>query len=369
MRYRIAIGGATGNVGTEMLAILAARAFPAAQVVALASARSVGQTVNYGDTRLVVGNLATHDFSQTDILFLSTGGENSRKVSPLAAAAGCVVIDNSSAFRLHAEVPLVVPEVNAPDLAHWRARCILPVANCSTIQLAVALAPLHREATIRRVVVATYQSVSGGGKRQIARLRQEIEHARVQDSTVSWPPGTVDDNTVPYAFNVIPHIDTFLDDGRTREEWKMEQELHKILDPSIRLSATCVRVPVMVGHAEAVNVEFVRGLDVESARRCLTHAPGIAVLDKPEPGGYATPLSSAGKDDVYVSRLRRDSTVPHGLNFWVVADNIRKGAALNAVQIAETLIARADFGAHVAARRNGELGTPADSPLSNRSFS
>jgi aspartate-semialdehyde dehydrogenase len=359
MRYRIAVGGATGNVGTEMLAILAARGFPAERVVALASARSLGRSVAYGAQRLPVADLARHDFSQTDILFLSTGGDNSRQTSPAAAAAGCVVIDNSSAFRLDEAVPLLVPEVNADALQHWAMRRILPVANCSTIQLAVALAPLHRAATIRRVVVATYQSVSGGGKRQIDRLKQEIEHASLDGSRVSWP-NPADDAVVPYAFNVIPHIDTFLADGRTREEWKMEQELHKILDPAIRISTTCVRVPVLVGHAEAVNVEFAHPLDAAAARRCLANAAGVSVHDTANPGGYATPLSVAGKDEVFISRLRRDETVPHGLNFWVVADNIRKGAALNAVQIAEGLIARADFNSHVAARRDHATTTQAE---------
>ncbi|MBV8648169.1 aspartate-semialdehyde dehydrogenase [Paludibacterium sp.] len=351
MAYRIAVGGATGNVGGVMLATLAARGFPAEQVVALASARSVGQTVDYGGNRLTVSDLARHDFNQTDILFLSTGGENSSVLSPQAAETGCVVIDNSSAFRMAPDVPLVVPEVNVSALDGWSARRILPVANCSTIQLAVALAPLHRAAGIRRVVVATYQSVSGGGKRQVARLRQEVETARLAGSTVTWPTPETDEAAVPYAFNVIPHIDSFLDDGRTREEWKMEQELHKILAPEIRLSATCVRVPVMVGHAEAVNVELARALDVATARRLLTEAPGITVHDVPAPGGYATPLSAAGEDDVFVSRLRADPTVTNGLNLWVVADNVRKGAALNAVQIAEALIQRADFNAHVARRR------------------
>ncbi|MCW3480746.1 aspartate-semialdehyde dehydrogenase [Neisseriaceae bacterium JH1-16] len=338
MHYRIAVGGATGNVGSTMLQVLAERGFPAARIVALASARSVGRTVRYGDTELVVEDLDHHNFTDTDLLFLSTGGEHSRLISPRAAAAGCVVIDNSSAFRLDPEVPLVVPEVNPAALDDWAQKRILPVANCSTIQLAVALKPLHDAAPITRVVVATYQSMSGGGRRLLEQLDAELAQP-VQDGAPDAEP--------PYAHNVVPQIDVLLEDGRSKEEWKMAEEIRKIVDPAIRLSASCVRVPVRVGHAEAVHIEFAAPLSVDEARRRLAAAPGLVLQDAP----HATPWSAAGRDPVYVSRLRRDDTVAHGLCLWIVADNIRKGAALNAVQIAEALIARPDFAAHCQGRQ------------------
>ncbi|MDK2126849.1 aspartate-semialdehyde dehydrogenase [Parachitinimonas caeni] len=348
MQYRIAVGGATGNVGSEMLKILAQRGFPAQSVVALASARSAGKQVAFGNTSLTVQDLATFDFASVDLAFLSTGGDNSRQISPRIAATGCVVIDNSSAFRLDPEVPLVVPEVNAPALAGWNNRRILPVGNCSIIQLVVALKPLHDAVGIKRVVVSTYQSVSGGGKRLVEQLAEEIASAELSGSQVRWPaPST----QAPFAFNVVPYIGSFMEDGSTSEEWKMTEETRKMLDPAIRLTATCVRVPVMVGHSVAVNVELASPLTVAAARELFEHAPGIVVQDSPQPGGYATPWQIAGTDAVYVSRLRRDPTIEAGLAFWVVADNIRKGAALNAVQIAEALIARPDFQQHAMQRQ------------------
>jgi aspartate-semialdehyde dehydrogenase len=351
MKYRIAVGGATGNVGGEILKTLAQRGFPAESVAALAPENPVGKEVRYGDQVLQVEALDSYDFSQIDIAFLSTGGDSSRRISPLIASAGVVVIDNNPAFRLDREVPLVVPEVNPQALDDWNAKRILPVADCATIPLVMALKPLHDAARIERVVVATYQAVSDAGKGAIERLKQEVATAELNDSTASWPTRESDDATLPYAFNVIPHIDMFLADGNTKEEWNMVEETRKILDPGILLTATCVRVPVLVGHAEAVNVEFEQSINVEQARAVLAKAPGIVLQDEPHPGGYATPLSCAGSDAVYISRLRRDETVRNGLNFWVVADNIRKGAALNAVQIAEALIERADFRDYANKRR------------------
>jgi aspartate-semialdehyde dehydrogenase len=351
MKYRIAVGGATGNVGGEILSTLAQRGFPAESVVALGSEASVGKEVRYGDRVLQVEALDSYDFSQLDIAFLSTGSDHSRRLSPLIASAGAVVIDNSPAFQLDREVPLVVPEVNPQALDDWNAKRILPVANCATIQLVVALKPLHDAARIERVVVATYQSVSDAGKAAIEQFKQEVATAELNGSGVSWPARETDDAALPYAFNVIPHIDGFLANGNTKEEWKMVEEAHKILDPGILLTATCARVPVLIGHAEAVNVEFEQPIGVEQARAVLAKAPGIVLLDESKPGGYASPLSCAGSDAVYISRLRRDETVRNGLNFWVVADNIRKGAALNAVQIAEALSERPDFRAYANKRR------------------
>jgi aspartate-semialdehyde dehydrogenase len=287
-----------------------------------------------------VNDLAAFDFTCADLLLLSTGAANSRETSPRAAAAGCVVIDNSSAFRMDPAVPLVVPEVNPQDLAGWRERRILAVANCSTIQLAVALKPLHDAARIRRVVVATYQSISGGGRRMLDRLLSPFDPVGVDMRSLftQAKAAMAKGGEKPALFNVVPHIDVFLEDGRTKEEWKMEVETRKILgEPNLPISATCVRVPVLVGHAEAVNVEFERPLTAHDARAQLGSAPGITVIDERRDGGYATPLDAADTDPVYVSRLREDRTVRHGLNFWVVADNVRKGAALNAVQIAEEL--------------------------------
>lgn len=348
---RVAVGGATGNVGNEMLRVLEDRSFPASEVVPLASAASVGRTVRFRGKDLLVGDLATFDFRKTDLLLLSTGAANSRETSPRAAAAGCIVIDNSSAFRLDPAVPLVVAEVNPQDLAGWRTRRILAVANCATIQLVVGLSPLHDAARVRRLVVATYQSVSGGGRKMLDRLLNPLDAAKAD--ITAWQvqaKALATRGEKPLLFNVVPHIDAFLEDGRTKEEWKMEMEARKILgEPDLLVSATCVRVPVLVGHAEAVTVEFARPLPVDRARALLVRAPGVTLIDEQRNGGYATPLDAAGTDPVYVSRLRTDPTVPHGLSFWVVADNVRKGAALNAVQIAESLARTGAFDNNVRA--------------------
>ena len=343
---KIAVGGATGNVGSEMLRLLERRGFPTSEVIPLASAASVGRSIHFRGEEISVRDLATFDFSGTDLLFLSTGATNSREISPKAAASGCIVIDNSSAFRMDPAVPLVVPEVNLQHLDRWQERRNLPVANCSTIQLVVALKPLHDAARIKRIVVATYQSASGGGRKMIDSLLNSFCDAT--SNIAAWhaqAKGSAGRAGKAILFNVVPHIDVFLADGRTREEWKMEVETRRILDePTLPVSATCVRVPVLVGHAEAVNVEFERPISVEQARALLQSAPGIVVIDKPVDGGYATPLDAATSDPVYVSRLRKDDTVEHALSLWVVADNVRKGAALTAVQIAEELLRRGAFG-------------------------
>ena len=347
MSFAVAVGGATGNVGQEMLRILEQRNFPVESLVPLASpeSASAGRTVRFRGIEYPVRSLADFDFSQTDLLFLSTGATNSRETSPRAASQGCFVIDNSSAFRMDPDVPLVVPEVNGEELDRpdrLRKR-ILPVANCSTIQLVVALKPLHDAAQLRRVVVDTYQAAAGGGRRLLNRLEHEADpreagRRRLRDQSRGTLNAAGDK---PIAFNAVPHIDVFLEDGRTKEEWKMEAESRKILGiPSLRLAATCVRIPVFVGHAEAVHAEFERPISVEDARQLLSAFPGISLIDEPRPGGYATPLDCEGNDPVYVSRVRRDPSVPNGLSLWVVADNIRKGAALNAVQIAEGLVSR-----------------------------
>ena len=334
MGYRVAVVGATGNVGREMLQTLADRAFPVSDVAALASERSIGSEVSFGDERtLKVQNLATYDFRGTDIVLSSPGAKVSAVYSPKAAAAGAVVIDNTSHFRMEPDVPLVVPEVNPEAIAGYTRRGIIANPNCSTIQMVVALKPLHDAARIRRVVVATYQSVSGAGKDAMDELFNQTRGIYVNEPAESHRRKF----TKQIAFNVIPHIDSFMDDGGTKEEWKMAVETRKILDPSIQVSATCVRVPVFVGHAEAVNVEFERPISEEEARAALAAAPGIVVVDYRADEGYVTPQECAGEDAVYVSRLRRDPTVANGLNFWCVADNLRKGAALNAVQIAEEL--------------------------------
>ncbi|MFD1793227.1 aspartate-semialdehyde dehydrogenase [Ochrobactrum teleogrylli] len=340
MSFNGAVGGATGNVGSQMLRILEEREFPIKRLVPLASTSSVGKTVMFRGEALEVGNLATFDFSGIDILFLSTGGENAKITAPRAAAAGCVVIDNSSAFRMDADVPLVVPEVNPNDLRDWNKRRILPVANCSTIQLAVALKPLHDVAGLKRVVISTYQSMSGGGKRLVDRLLAEADPSEVNRLALQAAAMKgADGGEKPFAYNVVPHIDVFLEDGRTKEEWKMESEIRRILNlPDLPVSATCVRVPVIVGHAESVNIELERSLTAKEARKILDKAPGMQVLDEHQSGGYATPLDVAGTDPVWVSRIREDRSVPFGLNMWIVADNVRKGAALNAVQIAEELL-------------------------------
>jgi aspartate-semialdehyde dehydrogenase len=333
MGYRVAVVGATGNVGREILQILAERAFPADDVVALASERSIGKQVSFGDTEVLkVANLADFDFRNIDIVLSSPGASVSAIHSPRAAAAGAVVIDNTSYFRMDPDVPLVVPEVNAEAIAGYAKKNIIANPNCSTIQMVVALKPLHDLATIRRVVVATYQSVSGAGKDAMDALFSETR--RIYMNELIQPAKF----TKQIAFNVIPHIDKFMDDGSTKEEWKMVVETKKILDPKIAVVATCVRVPVFVGHAEAVNVEFERPISVEEAREALAEAPGIVVMDEREDGGYMTPKEATGEDAVYVSRIRQDPTVENGLTMWVVSDNLRKGAALNAVQIAEALI-------------------------------
>ncbi len=334
MGYKVAIVGATGNVGREMLDILAERAFPADEVVALASRRSQGQEVSFGDKILKVKALDTYDFSDTDICLMSAGGETSKEWSPRIGAQGCVVIDNSSAFRYDSDVPLIVPEVNADAVVGFSKRNIIANPNCSTAQLVVALKPLHDAATIKRVVISTYQSVSGAGKDAMDELFNQTRAV--------FTAGEVKQEkfTKRIAFNVIPHIDVFMEDGYTKEEWKLVAETKKMLDPKIKLTATAVRVPVFIGHAEAVNVEFERPISPEEATAILRSAPGILVIDKRENGGYMTPHEAAGEDATYISRIREDATVENGLNFWCVSDNLRKGAALNTVQIAELLINR-----------------------------
>ncbi|MGN6467945.1 MAG: aspartate-semialdehyde dehydrogenase [Rhizobiaceae bacterium] len=334
MGFKVAVVGATGNVGREMLAILEERGFPADEVVALASRRSQGTEVSYGDRTLKVRALDNYDFSDTDICVMSAGGAVSKEWSPRIGRQGCIVIDNSSAWRYDADVPLVVPEVNPDAVAGFTRKNIIANPNCSTAQLVVALKPLHDAARIRRVVVATYQSVSGAGKEGMDELFEQTRAVFVAD------PVTAKKFTKRIAFNVIPHIDVFMEDGSTKEEWKMVAETKKILDPKIKLTATCVRVPVFIGHSEAVNLEFERPITADEAREILREAPGCLVVDKRKDGGYISPLESAGEDATYISRIREDPTVENGLNLWVVSDNLRKGAALNAVQIAELLLER-----------------------------
>ncbi len=334
MKFKVAIAGATGNVGREMLDVLAERRFPVSEVVALASSRSIGREVSFGDKVLKCRNLENYDFTDTDICLMSAGGDVSREFSPKIGAKGCVVIDNSSAFRMDPEVPLIVPEVNAEAVSGFVRKYIIANPNCSTAQLVVALKPLHDRAKILRVVVSTYQSVSGAGKEAMDELFAQTRAVYVSDP--------IEAKKFPkrIAFNVIPHIDVFMEDGFTKEEWKMTAETKKILDPKIKLVATCVRVPVFIGHSEAVNIEFEQPISPEEARDILREAPGVLVIDKHEPGGYITPHEAAGEDATYVSRIRSDPTVDNGLALWVVSDNLRKGAALNAVQIAETLVNR-----------------------------
>jgi aspartate-semialdehyde dehydrogenase len=334
MGYKVAVAGATGNVGREMLAILAERNFPADEVVALASRKSVGTECSFGDKTLKAKALDHYDFSDTDICLMSAGGSVSKEWSPKIGAAGCVVIDNSSAWRMDPDVPLIVPEVNADAVAGFTKKNIIANPNCSTAQLVVALKPLHDKATIRRVVVSTYQSVSGAGKEAMDELFSQTKSVFTLDEMESKKfPKRI-------AFNCIPHIDVFMDDGYTKEEWKMVVETKKILDPKIRLTATCVRVPVFVGHSEAVDIEFENPISADEARDILRSAPGCLVIDKREPGGYVTPYECVGEDATYISRIREDATIDNGLQMWVVSDNLRKGAALNAVQIAECLINR-----------------------------
>ena len=333
MGFKVAVVGATGNVGREMLDILAERRFPADEVVALASARSIGTEVSFGDKTLKCKSLENFDFSGTDICLMSAGGTIAKEWAPKIAAQGCLVIDNSSAWRMDRGVPLVVPEVNA-DALHDIKKGIIANPNCSTAQLVVALKPLHDVAKIKRVVVSTYQSVSGAGKEGMDVLFRQTRAVFVADAV------EVEKFTKQIAFNVIPHIDVFLDSGYTKEEWKMSVETQKILDPDIQVFATCVRVPVFIGHSESVNIEFEQPITAERARAVLRAAPGVLVVDKREDGGYATPLECAGEDATFVSRIRKDPTVENGLAMWIVSDNLRKGAALNAVQIAECLVNR-----------------------------
>src|SRR5213076_1697018 len=331
MGYKVAVVGATGNVGREMLNILDERKFPADEVVVLASRRSVGVEVSYGDRTLKVKALEHYDFSDVDICLMSAGGSVSKEWSPKIGAAGAVVIDNSSAFRMDPDVPLIVPEVNADATAGFAKKNIIANPNCSTAQLVVALKPLHDKATIKRVVVATYQSVSGAGKDAMDELFSQTKAVYTNSELINKKfPKRI-------AFNVIPEIDVFMEDGYTKEEWKMMMETKKILDPKIRLTATCVRVPVFVGHSEAVNIEFENEISAGEARSILREAPGVMVVDKREDGGYVTPVEAVGDYATYVSRIRDDPTVENGLSLWVVSDNLRKGAALNAVQIAELL--------------------------------
>src|SRR5947209_1768880 len=334
MGYKVAVVGATGNVGREMLGILAEREFPADEVVALASRRSTGTEVSFGDATLKVKALEHYDFSDVDICLMSAGGGPSREWSPKIAAQGAVVIDNSSAWRMDPDVPLIVPEVNAAAVAGYTKKNIIANPNCSTAQLVVALKPLHDKAKIKRVVVSTYQSVSGAGKDAMEELDRQTKavYSLQEIETKKFPKRIT--------FNVIPQVDVFMEDGYTREEWKMMMETKKILDPKIKLTATCVRVPVFVSHSEAVNIEFEEPISADEAREILRKAPGCLVIDKREDGGYVTPYEAAGEDATYISRIREDPTIDNGLVMWIVSDNLRKGAALNAVQIAEVLINR-----------------------------
>jgi aspartate-semialdehyde dehydrogenase len=343
MGFKVAVVGATGVVGHEMLSILAERQFPVSEVYAVASERSVGAEVSFGeDDVLKVQDLDRFDFKGVDIALFSPGAKVSAIHAPRAAKAGTVVIDNTSQFRMDPDVPLVVSEVNPGAIAQYKKRGIIANPNCSTMQMVVALKPLHDIARIRRVVVATYQSVSGAGREAMDELFAQTRGIYVND------PPKKEHFTKQIAFNVIPHIDVFMEDGSTKEEWKMAAETRKILDPDIAVTATCVRVPVFIGHAEAINVEFERPITEAQARAALKSAPGVSVVDHRVDEGYVTPQESAGEDPVYVSRIRKDPTVPSGLNLWVVADNLRKGAALNAVQIAE-IVARDHLGAGKAA--------------------
>ncbi|PLK24479.1 aspartate-semialdehyde dehydrogenase [Novosphingobium sp. TH158] len=333
MGYRVVVVGATGNVGREMLNILAEREFPCDEVAAVASARSTGDEIEFGETgrMLKVRNLEHFDFTGWDMALFAVGSEATKTFAPKAAAAGCVVIDNSSLYRMDPDVPLVVPEVNPDAVDGYKVKNIIANPNCSTAQMVVALKPLHDAAKIKRVVVATYQSVSGAGKEGMDELFEQSRNIFVGDSA---EPKKF---TKQIAFNVIPHIDSFLDDGSTKEEWKMVAETKKILDPKIKVTATCVRVPVFVGHSEALNVEFEEEISAKQAQNLLREAPGVMLVDKREDGGYVTPVECVGDYATFVSRVREDPTVDSGLSLWCVSDNLRKGAALNAVQIAELL--------------------------------
>jgi len=332
MGYRVAVVGATGNVGRELLNILAEREFPTTEVAALASRRSAGTEVTFGDEVLKVGDLERFDFTGWDMALFAIGSDGSKTYAPKAAAAGCVVIDNSSLYRYDPDVPLIVPEVNPDAIMDYSKKNIIANPNCSTAQMVVALKPLHDRATITRVVVSTYQSVSGSGKAAMDELWNQTKGVFVPGQEVApkvYPK--------QIAFNVIPHIDVFMEDGSTKEEWKMVVETKKIVDKSIKVSATCVRVPVFVGHAESINIEFEQPLDAEEARDILRESPGLLVVDTREDGGYITPIDCVGEFATYVSRIRDDQTRDNAINLWCVSDNLRKGAALNAVQIAELL--------------------------------
>ncbi len=332
MGYNVVVVGATGNVGREMLNILAERQFPVDRIAVLASRKSLGTDVSFGDATLKTEDLATFDFTGWDIALFAVGSAATKDYAPKAAKAGCVVIDNSSLYRYDSEVPLIVPEVNPEDIHGYSRKNIIANPNCSTAQMVVALKPLHDRAKIKRVVVSTYQSVSGSGKDGIDELWD-------QTKAVYNPTSDYERKVYPkqIAFNVIPHIDVFMEDGSTKEEWKMVVETKKMIDPSIKVTATCVRVPVFVGHAEAINIEFEDVLDEDEARDILREAPGVMVIDKREDGGYVTPIECVGDFATFISRIRQDSTIDNGLNLWCVSDNLRKGAALNAVQIAELL--------------------------------
>lgn len=333
MKYKVAVVGATGNVGREMLKILANRQFPISEIAALASNRSLGTIIDFGRTTVTVDDLEQFDFEGWDIALFAAGSEPTKQYAPQAAEEGCIVIDNSSLFRYDPEIPLIVPEVNPETVENVRNRNIIANPNCSTAQMMVALAPLHARARIRRIVVSTYQSVSGSGRAAMDELWEQTRSLYVMGDEMDpevYP--------VQIAFNVIPHIDRFLEDGSTREEWKMMIETKRIIDPSIEVTATCVRVPVFVGHSEAINVEFEEPLEVEEAREILHNAPGVVVIDEHRDGGYITPKDCAGESATFVSRIRQDQTISNGLNLWCVSDNLLKGAALNAVQIAELVV-------------------------------
>ena len=332
MGYRVVVVGATGNVGREMLNILAERQFPVDEIAALASRKSLGTEVTFGETTLTTKDLDTFDFTGWDIALFAIGSDATKTYGPKAAAAGCVVIDNSSLYRYDPEIPLIVPEVNPQAIHDYKNKNIIANPNCSTAEMVVALKPLHDRAKIKRVVVSTYQSVSGAGKDGMDELWDQTKS--VYNPTTDVPPNKFQKQI---AFNVIPQIDVFMEDGSTKEEWKMVVETKKIVDPSIKVTATCVRVPVFVGHSEAINIEFEDFLDEDEARDILREAPGIMVIDKREPGGYVSPIECVGDFATFISRIRQDGTVENGLNLWCVSDNLRKGAALNAVQIAELL--------------------------------
>jgi len=333
MGYRVVVVGATGNVGREILNVLAERQFPLDEVVAVASARSTGDVIDFGDSgkELKVQNIDHFEFGDWDMALFAVGSDVSKQYAPRAAAAGCTVIDNSSYFRMDPDVPLIVPEVNPHAIDGYVKRNIVANPNCSTAQMVVSLKPLHDVARIKRVVVSTYQSVSGAGKAGMDELFEQSRNIFVGDAN------TPSKFTKQIAFNVIPHIDDFLDDGSTKEEWKMVVETKNIPDPKIKVTATCVRVPVFVGHSESINIEFEDEMSAAQAQAILREAPGVMLVDKREDGGYVTPVECVGDYATFVSRVREDPTVDNGLSMWVVSDNLRKGAALNAVQIAELL--------------------------------